>query len=51
LISGEQQYFVWDTAFQSPKWLYVINIWWGMGPWPRLCVNGVSKITKVALSS
>jgi len=34
LILGEQQYFVWDTASQSTKLLYVLNIWgvWPLGP-------------------
>ena len=32
LILGEQQYFVWDAASQSTKWLDMLKIWGG--PWP-----------------
>ena len=32
LISDEWQYFVWDTAYQSTKWLDILNIW----SWPWL---------------
>jgi len=35
-ILGEQQYFVWDTASQSTKSLYILKIWEGI-PWLRLC--------------
>jgi len=38
-ILGEQQYFVWDTAFQSAKWLDILKIvgTWTLGPpWLRL---------------
>jgi len=34
LISGEQQYFVWDTASRSTKWLDMLNILEGTDPWP-----------------
>ena len=27
LISGEQQYFVWDAVPQSKKWLHILKIW------------------------
>jgi len=27
LILGEQQYFLWDTASQSTKWLLIQKIW------------------------
>jgi len=32
LIIGEKHYFVWDTASQSTKWLYVPKSWGGHGP-------------------
>ena len=34
LILDEQQYFVWDTASQSTKWLHMLTIWeaWALGP-------------------
>ena len=36
LILREQQYFVWDTASQSTKWLDMLKIWGDMAPWLRL---------------
>jgi len=39
----------------KPQNDYMLNIWWVMAPWPPvakpMCVNGISEITKVALSS
>jgi len=60
LILGEQQYFVWDTASQSTKLLYVLNIWgvWPpRSPWLRLwtrCANiwgGMAPCTGYAYAS
>jgi len=34
LILGEQQYFVWDTAAQSTKFLDILKIWGAKGPCP-----------------
>jgi len=32
LILGKQQYFVWDTASQSTKWLDILKIWEALPP-------------------
>ena len=32
LILGEQQYFFWDTASQSAKWLLILKIWGASPP-------------------
>ena len=39
LVLDEQQYFVWDTAYQITKWVDMLNIW---GAWPE----GLRPVTR-----
>ena len=53
LVLGEQQYFVWDVASQSRKWIDMPKIWKGHGPcppWLRLWSLGLEK-TALSLQS
>jgi len=34
LILGQQQYFLWDAASQSTKWLHIQKIWGAWFRWP-----------------